>query len=154
MASPHGNPGIAAQSGLIGKAGFELGGCLGSSAVLEAGSPGCPLSSCSCQSLLKCSAIIGTQLFDSVIYPPINPTTTFVSNIYHLVSTYSRLFCSFFLFPSSFSSSSFFNGFCPLISSASSMAYTYSCLLSTWLVLFHGLCYHLSACLPASALLP
>lgn len=127
MASP-----ITAQSGLIEKAGFELGGCLGSSAVLEAGSPGCPLSSCSCQSLLKCSAIIGTQLFDSIIYPPTNPTTTFISNIYHLVSTYSRLFLFFLLVPLFFPllfllllllpSNIFFFFF---------MAYTYSCLLST-----------------------
>lgn len=77
MSRPHWNLGIVAQSDFIRRGGSrvcELEGCLRSSEVLEAESPGYPLSSCSCQSPLRCSAIIGTQLFSFVTYHPSNLT--------------------------------------------------------------------------------
>lgn len=122
----------------------------GSNAVLEAGSPGHPLSTWSCQSQLRCSAVGGTQLSDSVIYPPTNHLP--LQRACPLAAAYSRLpFVLVLLFPlilfssssppphPTSSSFSFLNGFCLLISSGSSIAFTYSRLLST-----HDLCCFLA----------
>lgn len=108
----------------------ELEGRLRSSEVLAGGSPGYPLSSC------RCSAMIGAQLFKSATYPPTKPTNHLsLYQICPLASAYSRPFCSFFLFPSPLLLLLLLNGFCCLIFSDSSTAFTYSRFLST-----HDLC--------------
>lgn len=109
----------------------------GSSAVLEAGSPGHPLSTWSCQSQLRGSAFGGTRLSDSVIYPPTDHLP--LQRVCPLASAYSRLPFVLVLVSVTSSSFSFFNGFCLLIPSGSSIAFTYSHLLST-----HDLCCFLA----------
>lgn len=139
----------------------------GSNAVLEAGSPGHPLSTWSCQSQLRCSAVGGTQLSDSVIYPPTNHLP--LQRACPLAAAYSRLpFVLVLLFPLIlFSSSSppptphlFLLFLLERLLPSNIFWFLYSFYLFTssinsWPLLFLGLCYHLlSACLSASPLLP